>query len=80
MIVGRWAQGATTLTNINAWATGFDTISAPAAATPFLQTFEGIVKMSTDALSAPVLMLYSEVAASNVEVLPGSFIEFKKVS
>lgn len=77
--VGVWAQGITTLTNVAAWATGFEPTSAPVAATPFLQTFEGFVTLSADALSVPTLMLYSEVAASNVEVLPGSFVEFTKI-
>lgn len=79
MFVGRWTFGTTLVTNVNAWATGFEPVSAPAVTTPFLQTFDGIVKLSADALTTPTLMLYSEVASSSVEVLPGSFVEFVRL-
>lgn len=79
LFVGQWSTEGGAATRVSAWATGFEPTTAPVAATPFLQTFTGFVTLSADALSVPSLMLYSEVAASNVEVLPGSFVEFTRI-
>ena len=77
---GNWFLEGAPAKRITAWAVLYDTTTAPVAAAPYLQTFEGFLVLSADSATPPTIQLASGAATYSAEVLAGSFLEFERLA